>query len=107
MSIAVRKRGAGSGRSASDGQRFRRSGDGDGGGRRRGTLRDISLDDKYVLEEGRILLTGLQGLVRLPLDQHRADRRRGLHTGTMISGYQGSPLGGLDKELAPNRELVE
>ena len=70
-------------------------------------LRDVSLDDKYVLEEGRILLTGLQGLVRLPLDQHRADLRRGLMTGTMISGYQGSPLGGLDKELARNRELVE
>src|SRR6266540_6425763 len=104
MSIAVRKRGAGSGLGASDGHRFRRSGD---DGRRRSSLRDISLDDKYVLEEGRILLTGLQGLVRLPLDQHRADRRRGLHTGTMISGYQGSPLGGLDKELARNRELAE
>ena len=76
-------------------------------GRRRGQLRDVSLDDKYVLEQGRILLTGLQGLVRLPLDQHRADRRLGLHTGTMISGYQGSPLGGLDKELARNHELVE
>ena len=47
-----------------------------------------------------MLITGLQGLVRLPLDQHRADRRRGLHTGTMISGYQGSPLGGLDQELS-------
>jgi indolepyruvate ferredoxin oxidoreductase len=67
----------------------------------------VSLDDKYVLEQGLVLLTGLQGLVRLPLDQHRADRRRGLHTGTMISGYQGSPLGGLDKELARNRKLVE
>jgi indolepyruvate ferredoxin oxidoreductase len=76
------------------------------GGRREGGLRDISLDDKYLLEEGRILLTGLQGLVRLPLDQHRADRRRGLHTGTMISGYQGSPLGGLDRELARNKEIA-
>src|SRR5436190_23332758 len=64
--------------------------------------REISLDDKYLLEEGRILLTGVQALVRLPLDQHRADRRRGLHTGTMVSGYQGSPLGGLDKELQRN-----
>ncbi|HEX6651645.1 MAG TPA: indolepyruvate ferredoxin oxidoreductase family protein [Thermoleophilaceae bacterium] len=104
MSIAVRKR-AGSGRDAAEGARFRRGGD--DGGRRRGSLRDVSLDDKYLLEEGRILLTGLQGLVRLPLDQHRADLRRGLMTGTMISGYQGSPLGGLDKELARNRELVE
>ena len=102
MSIAIR-RDAGLG--GPGGRRFRRSGD--GGGRRRGQLRDVSLDDKYVLEQGRILLTGLQGLVRLPLDQHRADRRLGLHTGTMISGYQGSPLGGLDKELARNHELVE
>jgi indolepyruvate ferredoxin oxidoreductase len=70
-------------------------------------LREVSLDDKYLLEEGRVLLTGVQGLVRLVLDQHRADRRRGLTTGTMISGYQGSPLGGLDKELARNRELLE
>src|SRR3954469_19837403 len=75
----------------------------DGGAERR----DISLEDKYLLEEGRILLTGVQALVRLPLDQHRAARRRGLHTGTMISGYQGSPLGGLDQELARNRELCE
>jgi len=43
--------------------------------------------------------------VRLPLDQHRADRRRGLHTGTMVSGYQGSPLGGLDQELQRNARI--
>jgi indolepyruvate ferredoxin oxidoreductase len=102
MSIAIR-RGAASRRDSPG--RFRRSGD--DGGRRRGPLRDISLDDKYLLEEGRILLTGVQGLVRLPLDQHRADLRRGLMTGTMISGYQGSPLGGLDKELTRNRKLAE
>ena len=65
--------------------------------------REVSLDDKYVLEHGRVLITGVQALVRLVLDQHRADRRRGLTTGTLISGYQGSPLGGLDIELARNR----
>ena len=68
-------------------------------GQRQDALREVSLDDKYVLEDGRILLTGVQGLVRLVLDQHRADRDRGLHTGTLVSGYQGSPLGGLDQEL--------
>src|SRR5215208_3124688 len=85
------------------GQRTRRPSD------RRGAAvrRQVSLDDKYLLEEGRILLTGVQALVRLPLDQHRADRRRGLRTATMISGYQGSPLGGLDKELTRKRALVE
>src|ERR671919_602681 len=102
MSIAIR-RGATPSRDSPG--RFRRSGD--DGGRRRGPLHDISLEDKYLLEEGRILLTGVQGLVRLPLDQHRADLRRGLMTGTMISGYQGSPLGGLDLEIQRNRELVE
>ncbi|MBA3262446.1 MAG: indolepyruvate ferredoxin oxidoreductase family protein [Thermoleophilaceae bacterium] len=76
-------------------------------GRRAGAPREVSLEDKYVLEQGRILLTGVQGLVRLVLDQHRADRRRGLTTGTLVSGYQGSPLGGLDIELARNRELLD
>src|SRR5215210_6947478 len=69
--------------------------------------REVALDDKYLLRDGRVLLTGVQALVRLVLDQHRADRRRGLNTGTMVSGYQGSPLGGLDRELARNRELCE
>jgi indolepyruvate ferredoxin oxidoreductase len=81
-------------------------GEGQGGPSMR-ERREVSLQDKYLLEEGRILLTGVQGLVRLPLDQHRADRRRGLHTGTMISGYQGSPLGGLDLEIQRNRKLID
>src|SRR5215217_4431825 len=75
-------------------------------GRRGGARPEVTLEDKYVLEEGRVLLTGVQALVRLVLDQHRADRRRGLTTGTLVSGYQGSPLGGLDRELAHNRELL-
>ncbi len=69
--------------------------------------REVSLQDKYLLEDGRIYLTGLQALVRVPLDQHRADRGRGLRTATFVSGYQGSPLGGLDKELQRNREICE
>ncbi|HWH45079.1 MAG TPA: indolepyruvate ferredoxin oxidoreductase family protein [Thermoleophilaceae bacterium] len=64
--------------------------------------RDARLEDKYLLDSGRIFLSGIQALVRVPLDQHRADRRSGLSTGTFISGYQGSPLGGLDKELERN-----
>ncbi len=63
----------------------------------------FSLDDKYERESGLIYLSGIQALVRLPLDQHRADRRAGLHTGTFISGYRGSPLGGFDAELDRNR----
>ncbi len=67
----------------------------------------FSLDDKYALENGHIYLTGIQALVRLPLDQHRADARRGLRTATFISGYRGSPLGGYDIELDRNRRLLD
>jgi indolepyruvate ferredoxin oxidoreductase len=78
-----------------------------GNGQPERARREISLEDKYLLPDGRVLLTGVQGLVRLVLEQHRADRARGLHTGTMISGYQGSPLGGLDVELQRNRRLLD
>src|SRR5829696_382109 len=92
-------------RTAAPAARMRRQGAPNGD---RATVgREVSLDDKYVLEQGRVLITGVQALVRLVLDQHRADLRRGLTTGTLISGYQGSPLGGLDIELARNRELLE
>jgi len=56
---------------------------------------DFSLDDKYKREEGAVILSGVQALVRVTFDQHRADKRRGLNTATLVSGYPGSPLGGL------------
>jgi indolepyruvate ferredoxin oxidoreductase len=67
---------------------------------------DLTLDSKYVLEEGAILLSGVQALVRLPIDQNRADRKAGLRTATLISGYRGSPLGGLDIQLQKNARLL-
>ena len=60
---------------------------------------ETTLADKYVLEQGTIFLSGIQALVRVLLDQHRADVRAGLNTATFVSGYQGSPLGGFDKEV--------
>ena len=68
---------------------------------------EFSLDAKYTEEQGRVYLSGIQALVRLPLDQHRADRRRGLKTATFISGYRGSPLGGLDQTLERNGALLK
>ena len=62
--------------------------------------------DKYRRDNGTVLLTGTQALVRLAVDQRRADRRRGLNTATFISGYQGSPLGMLDITLERNAALL-
>ncbi len=59
----------------------------------------VSLEDKYTLERGRVYLTGIQALVRLPLMQRWLDVAKGLNTGGFISGYRGSPLGGLDQNL--------
>src|SRR5580765_783853 len=67
---------------------------------------EFSLDAKYTMERGRVYLSGVQALVRLPFDQHRADRARGLNTATFISGYRGSPLGGLDQTLERNPKLL-
>ncbi len=63
------------------------------------TLPQVSLDDKYTLETGRVFLTGIQALVRLPMMQRQRDLAAGLNTAGFISGYRGSPLGGLDQNL--------
>src|SRR5262245_39477655 len=67
----------------------------------------FSFTDKYRRETGIIILSGIQALVRLPMDQYRADQRAGLKTATFISGYRGSPLGGLDLTLERIPELLK
>lgn len=62
-------------------------------------IRAFSLDDKYQLQQGNIYLTGIQALARLCLIQKQRDREAGLNTAGFISGYRGSPLGGLDQTL--------
>ena len=62
-------------------------------------LASVTLDDKYTLERGRAFMSGTQALVRLPMLQRQRDERNGLNTAGFISGYRGSPLGGLDQSL--------
>ena len=62
-------------------------------------LREVSLDDKYTATSGRIYLSGIQALVRLTLMQRWRDTQAGLNTGGFVSGYRGSPIGGLDEAL--------
>lgn len=62
-------------------------------------LRKVSLDDKYALDTTSAYLTGIEALVRLPILQHQRDLERGLNTAGFISGYRGSPLGGVDQAM--------
>ena len=68
---------------------------------------EFTLQKRYEAEGGEVLVTGIQALVRLPMDVMRADRRARLNTAAFISGYQGSPLGGYDRELQGQRKLLD
>src|SRR5690606_27632977 len=63
-------------------------------------LADVKLSDRYDLSKNRVLLNGTQALVRLTLMQHERDRLAGHNTAGYVTGYRGSPLGGLDQQFA-------
>ena len=67
----------------------------------------VSLDDKYTADEGRVFMSGLQALVRLPMTQMRRDHAAGLNTAAFISGYRGSPLGGYDQQLMKAQRYLD
>ncbi|HEX7968402.1 MAG TPA: indolepyruvate ferredoxin oxidoreductase family protein, partial [Stellaceae bacterium] len=71
------------------------------------TLAAVTLDDKYTLDQGRIYLTGIQALVRLPMMQRQRDAAAGVNTAGFISGYRGSPLSGLDQNLWQAKRFLE
>src|SRR5499433_3632208 len=69
----------------------------------------VTLDDKFDLATSQVFVTGYQALIRMCLMQKERDRRAGLNTAGYVTGYRGSPLGGLDQQfmraasvLAPN-----
>ncbi|STZ89125.1 indolepyruvate ferredoxin oxidoreductase [Mycolicibacterium fortuitum] len=57
------------------------------------------LADRYRSGAGPVLLTGVQAIARMMVEQHVRDARAGRRIATFVSGYQGSPLGGVDKML--------
>jgi len=71
------------------------------------TLKNVTLDDKYDLSQGRVFVTGYQALIRACLVQQERDRRAGLNTAGYVSGYRGSPLGGLDQQFMRARAALE
>jgi len=67
----------------------------------------ISLEDKYILPRGRAFMTGTQAFIRLAMMQHQADVKAGLNTAGYITGYRGSPLGGVDMTADKARKYLE
>ena len=67
----------------------------------------VTLDDKYILDRGRVYITGTQALVRLPMMQRQRDLADGLNTAGYISGYRGSPLGGFDQALWQAKRFIK
>jgi indolepyruvate ferredoxin oxidoreductase len=67
---------------------------------------DYEIADRYRREDGRIFVSGVQAIARLPLDQLRIDRRHGLNTAAFISGYQGSPVGTFGEEVDRARRTM-
>ncbi|MEO8162436.1 MAG: 2-oxoacid ferredoxin oxidoreductase, partial [Ilumatobacteraceae bacterium] len=59
----------------------------------------FTLNERYERIDGDVLLTGVQAVARVLVDQLRADRSKGLNTAAFVSGYPGSPLGGFDLAL--------
>jgi len=70
-------------------------------------LRSVSLDDKFRPDEGPVYLSAMQALVRLTIAQRARDRAAGLDTAGFVSGYRGSPIGGLDLAMMRAREHLE
>ena len=71
------------------------------------TLHDVTLDDKFDLSKERIFLSGAQAVIRMLLMQRERDRRMGLDTAGFVSGYRGSPLGGLDQQFWRAKRQLE
>ncbi len=66
----------------------------------------LDLTGRLTDDEGVHYLPGMQALLRLPLEQARRDRAAGLRIGGLVTGYPGSPISGLDLQLARNKRLL-
>ena len=67
------------------------------------SLVEFKLEDRFGLDEGDVAMSGVQALLRVLLDQLRADAAAGLSNAAMVSGYRGSPLGGVDSLFLSNK----
>ncbi|MEZ5412553.1 MAG: hypothetical protein R2761_31250, partial [Acidimicrobiales bacterium] len=70
-------------------------------------LAEFKLEDRFARDDGEVAMSGVQALLRVLLDQLAADRRAGLDNAAFVSGYRGSPLGGMDTLMLGNRAELD
>lgn len=68
---------------------------------------DFNLSDRFDATSGTVALSGIQAVVRIPVDQVRRDARTGLQTAGLICGYRGSPVGGMDQIVDQNAAVLQ
>ncbi|MGH6610030.1 MAG: indolepyruvate ferredoxin oxidoreductase family protein, partial [Burkholderiaceae bacterium] len=73
----------------------------------RRALAEVTLDDKWTLDRGRVYMSGTQALIRLMMLQHQRDQLAGLNTAGFLTGYRGSPLGGVDQTAVKTKKHLE
>ncbi len=73
----------------------------------RAAIDSVQLDDRYTLDHGRAWMSGIHALVRLPINQRLRDLHAGLNTAGFVSGYRGSPLGGVDQNMWKAAKYLE
>ena len=71
------------------------------------TLKPVSLDDKFDLSVPRVFVNGPQAVVRMLLMQQARDRAAGHNTAGYVTGYRGSPLGGIDQQMVRSKAELE
>ncbi|MBD9525322.1 indolepyruvate ferredoxin oxidoreductase family protein [Paracoccus sp. PAR01] len=66
-------------------------------------VQDFTLADRFDLSKRHVLLNGTQALVRLMLMQSARDKAAGFDTAGLVTGYRGSPLGGVDLQMMKSK----
>ena len=66
----------------------------------------LDIQDKFLQRDGRVFLTGMEAIVRLVREKQERDQASGHVNQTYFTGYEGSPLGGLDLKIVAQLEML-
>ena len=70
------------------------------------TVNKVSLNDRFDIEKKIVIASGTQALVRLMLNQAVRDRDNGINSAA-VTGYRGSPLGGVDATFTKAEKFLK